>query len=269
MKLKTILIIFNVLIGLSFLFVFLMPAFFLGWDYAGVFWKTNWYLAVLFAAVFVILNTYFAGNWKLFSALEREDWRAVSEVLEQRVYKRRDYSRGNVRLLVNAYVVLSEIEKISALETELRKKSYRAMKKNALVLGIPHLLSNDGAEIASYYGEFIDQNGATESDWMRWCNAFGLMLQQRTEDARYALKELCAHAKDTIVRGLSAYLLDAYAQHDTEDTDRISNCRKEITDRYDRSRWRNKVENERANLYVLILGKLIRDVEEWLYGEQR
>ena len=96
--------------------------------------------------ILAVLNGYFGRNWRVFTALEREDWDGVIEVLENRIFRYHRVNSGDVRLLVNAYVVRSRTEGIARLEGELRKHKPAALPKNALLLGIPHLLSNDGNE---------------------------------------------------------------------------------------------------------------------------
>jgi membrane protein implicated in regulation of membrane protease activity len=264
-KLKTIFVIFNFLIGLSFLFVFFMPALFLGWDYTRVFWGENWYLAVLFIAVLALLNGYFGANWRLFTALEHEDWNEVATVMERRIYTRHRYTRGNIRLLVNAYVVSSQIPRIGELETHLREHSPRALTRNALLIGIPHLLSNDGGEMVAYYGAFLDQVRGEEERWIRWSYAFALMLDRRLDEAKDALLELARGVKPGIIQGLSVYLLDAYVGRDETVGSQVAELRQNLTTTMSRAQWQKAVERRRSELYVLVLSKLLGDVETWLY----
>lgn len=265
MKLKTIFVIFNVLIAISFLFVFFMPALFLGWDYTRVFWGENWYLAVLFIAVLALLNVYFGANWRLFTALEHENWNQVATVMEHRIYTRHRYTRGNIRLLVNAYVVSSQIARIGELETHLREHSPKALTRNALLIGIPHLLSNNGSEMVAYYGAFLDQVRGEEARWIRWTYAFALMLERRLDEAKDALLDLAREVKPGIIQGLSVYLLDAYVGHDETVGSHVEEMRRSITTRMPRAQWQKAVERRRSDLYVLVLSKLLRDVETWLY----
>ncbi|MFP4151522.1 MAG: hypothetical protein ACLFR8_12445 [Alkalispirochaeta sp.] len=268
MKLKAIFIIFNVLIAVSFLFVFLMPVFFLGWEYAGTFWSANWYLALLFVLVLGLLNAYFIRNWRLFGALEGEDWSAVIEVLEARIRKGSWFTSGDVRLLVNAYVVTGRPEGIVALESDLKTRKPALRKKNALILGIPHLLSNDGTRIAAYFGEFAGQSGVSDAEWLRWSHGFGLMLEGKNDEAREIFHSLIDDERDPIIRALSAYLLEAYAGSDPAERERIDRCKEQITSEKAGNEWDRIVEKAREDLYVLILTKLLRDVRVWLYGER-
>jgi hypothetical protein len=267
-KLKAIFIIFNVLVVLSFLFVFFMPALFLGWEYTRVFWTSNWYLAAIFVVVLIVLNSYFLTNRRLFSALEEEDWDAVISVIEDRIYRKRRYTTGNVRLLVNAYVVTSKSEKVQQLEDHLREERYRAVQRNALIFGIPHLLSNDGEQMARYYGEFIDSSHGEDRDWIRWNYAFALMLQQQLDEAREILEDLCHRSKPGVISAVSAYLLSAYAQDSSDAVDLSNETRTAINSRMSRKEWNKKVDKARSELHVLVLSKLLQDVEEWLYTDQ-
>ncbi|MEX2444810.1 MAG: hypothetical protein WD492_14500 [Alkalispirochaeta sp.] len=268
MKLKVVFIIFNVLVALSFLFVFFMPALFLGWEYTRVFWTSNWYLAAVFVAVLVVLNTYFVTNRRLFSALEEEDWDAVISVIEDRVYRKHRYSTGNVRLLVNAYVVTSRSEKVQQLEDHLREKRYAVVQRNALIFGIPHLLSNDGEEMARYYGEFLESSRGVDRDWIRWNYAFAQMLRKNLDEARHILQDLCNRSKPGIIAAVSAYLLSAYAEDSPEAVDLSNRTRTAIRAAMSRKEWNRKVEKARGDLHVLVLSKLLQDVEEWLYTDQ-
>ncbi len=268
MKLKVIFIIFNALVALSFLFVFFMPAFFLGWEYARIFWSDNWYLAAVFAVILIVLNSYFISNRRLFSALEEEDWDAVISVMEDRIYRKRRYSSGNVRLLINAYVVTSRSEKVQHLEDYLREKRYSVVRRNALIFGIPHLLSNDGEEMARYYGEFLDTGRGEDRDWTRWNYAFAQMLEKNLDDARSILEELCNRSKPGVIAAVSAYLLSAYGEDSPEAVEVSRRTRGAIRDTMSRSEWKKKVDKARSDLHVLVLSKLLQDVEEWLYTDQ-
>ncbi|MFW5694597.1 MAG: hypothetical protein ACOCYB_05475 [Alkalispirochaeta sp.] len=267
-KLKAIFIIFNVLVAFSFLFVFFMPAFFLGWDYARVFWTSNWYLAAIFVIVLVVLNTYFISNRRLFSALEAEDWDAVISVMEHRVYHKHRYSTGNIRLLVNAYVVTSQSEKVQQLEDHLRDTRYAVVRRNALIFGIPHLLSNDGEEMARYYGEFLDTGRGEDRDWIRWNYAFACMLKKDLSEARTILEELCNRVKPGVISAVSAYLLSAYGDESPDAVALSDRTRSAIRTAMSRAEWNKKVEKARGDLHVLVLSKLLQDVEAWLYTDQ-
>jgi len=76
MKFKTIYILFNAVILISFAFIFFMPLLLLGSDYFSLFVAKNWIAGVLFVITLIIINGYFLANWKLFRLLEsRGTWK--------------------------------------------------------------------------------------------------------------------------------------------------------------------------------------------------
>ncbi len=262
MKLKTICIIFNALIVLSFLFVVMMPVVFLGWAYAATFWGQNWYLIVLFVAVLAALNAYFIRNWRLFRALEREEWNEVIDVLEGRLVRRP--SVATIKMMAHACTLTSRLDRIVALEAEVEEKRPKILPRVAMVLSIPHLLSGDGVRIVAYFDR--RQRETPDSPWIVWGHAFGLMLQDRLDDARQRLQKMAGKQKPGLLLGLSAYLLGAWDNNAEESI--ADRYRRVIRGRYDRSAWRKLVDRERSELHVLVLSSLLGDVEKWIYDDQ-
>lgn len=269
MKLKSIFLIFNIIIIFSFLFVFFMPVFFLGWEYSRTFWTANWYLAAIFVVVLGILNGYFVLNWSLFTALEREDWRRTAEILEHRVYTKGRASAGNVRLLINAYVVTSMVDRFSRLERTLAEKNPKLVNRFCLLFGIPYLLSNDGDEIVSYYSRFQESVSGTVKGWVEWHIAFGLMLKERIEDAREKLIEIARNCTDDLLCAFTVYLLDPIAPEGTDGRSVVDDKKGALKERYTRERWQKFVEKRRDELHILVLNRLLNDIEDWLYEEKR
>jgi hypothetical protein len=115
MKLKAIFLLFNSVLVVSFLLIFLMPLFLLGTDSFSLFWGRNWIIAVVFVATLGAVNAYFGLNWRLFVNLEKEDWPALVVQLEQKVLRRGLTRPMYIRLLLNAYLILSNTEGILAL----------------------------------------------------------------------------------------------------------------------------------------------------------
>jgi hypothetical protein len=287
MKLKSVFIIFNAIVVLTFLIVFLMPLFFLGFEFALVFWRGHWYLAALFVLVLAVLNGYFLWNWRLFSALEAENWKDIATVMEDRIGKRGCFSNSNVRLLVNAYIVTSRTEAIRALERLVRDKKPRLLSRHVMLFSIPHLVSNNGKEIEEYFASFRSElpvgPAASRSGfpgrlfslgdppldveyWVEWGYAFGLLLQGRLEEGQKALDAVSESAPPGVVKAVSLYLLDAYRGTATSPDEEILQRRDAFIRRMPLSSWRKRLDRERTRLHVIVLGKLLNDVEQWLYG---
>lgn len=300
MKLKSVFIIFNAIVVLTFLIVYLMPLFFLGYEFAVLFWRGHWYLVLLFVLVLAVLNGYFLWNWRLFSALEAENWKEIALVMEERIGKRGRFSNSNVRLLVNAYIVTSRTEAIRALERLVRSKKPRLLSRHVMLFSIPHLVSNDGEEIERYFAAFRSVHGDGSASlaegeeplprpvssragfvrrffssadppldveyWVEWGYAFGVLLQGRLEEGQKILDAISTDAPAGVVSALSLYLLDAYRGTATGPDEEILRRRDEFVRRMPFSSWRKRIARERSRLHVIVLGKLLNDVEQWLYG---
>ncbi|HKJ86158.1 MAG TPA: hypothetical protein VKA06_08780, partial [Spirochaetia bacterium] len=179
MKFRLLFIIFNVVILVSFALIFLMPAFVLGWEYTQVFWSSNWPVGAVFLLVLAGLNGYFVYNWRVFTLLEQEDWNGLIAYLEHEAYERTRLSRQRARILINAYVVTGQVDRISDLEAFVRQEKASLLAKLAVEFGLPYLLSSDGEKMVEYFGELSREPRASEPAWVRWCYAFGLMNGSR------------------------------------------------------------------------------------------
>lgn len=267
MKFKVIFALFNAVVVLSFLFIFLMPVFFLGWDYTQLFWSSNWILAAAFAAVMIGLNAYFLSNWKLFSYLESEDWHGLISYLEDRIYRKGRISRQHIRVLVNTYVVVANTDGIAALEEHLRERAPGYLPRFALHFGIPHLVRNDPQDIEEYYGQMRENPRCRDKSWIDWSYAFALMLQEKHREAKDVLRGLLNKAKNPILRLLTVYLMDAFSVSDNEVRNLVVEEKRRLQSTYTWSQWEREVERNRGNLQVVVLSRLIRDASTWAFGD--
>ncbi|TVR86406.1 MAG: hypothetical protein EA428_14625 [Spirochaetaceae bacterium] len=267
MKFKLIFLLFNGIIAVSFLFVFLMPLFFLGPEYSRVFWLENWYLAAVFILIIGGLNTYFALNRQLFSLLEAEDWQGLRGYLEYRVFTKKRFSQQHLRILINTYIVLSEPDKIRNLETELNNRRSRLVPRLALEFGIPRLLRNDPDEMIEYYEKYRNHPKAEQRDWLTWSYSFAVMQKQRSEEARDILLKLCKQTREPLVRLFSLYLLDAFRETDADLAKRVDEYKTEFRRLYGSGKLQREIEKNRANLQVVVLARLVKNAEEWVMSD--
>jgi hypothetical protein len=183
MKFKTIFIVFNIVIVLSFLFIFFLPLALLGVEYSQAFWERNWPLAVVFVVIIGAMNAFFAGNWRLFSLLEKEDWPSLITYLEDRVYTKGRIRGQYIKLLVNTYMVSSNVSGIEKLEAHVGEKKPALLEKNALLFGVPHVLRNDGADMEAYFGRYLHSRKSESAEWIDWNFSFALLLERKLDDA--------------------------------------------------------------------------------------
>ncbi len=267
MKFKLIFLLFNGIVLLSFIFVFMIPVLLLGWEHSRLFWGTNWPLAALFLAIMGGLNTYFALNWKLFSFLEAENWRGLISYLEDRIYSHGKYRKQYLHVLINSYILVSEPSRILELEQKCRQDRPDLVPAFALQFGIPHLLQNDPQDLESYYGTMRQQPRCNDRPWIEWSFAFALLLQQRQHEARDVLLALPRQSKNPILRALTYYLLDAFPDQDLEVKNSVIEGKKALRGRYSISQWHKEVEKNRNNLQVVVLANLVKDVSAWIFDQ--
>jgi hypothetical protein len=271
MKFRTIFILFNVVILASFLFVFLLPIMLLGPSSSLEFWKGNWYLALLFLALLGGLNAFFLANRKTFVLVEREDWSALSAHLVALMFPKGRFSMSRVRLLVNAYLLQSDIAGIERLEAELGAKRPDILRKNALLFGVTRLLRNRSDEAEAFFGRYLDAKDAESRDWLRFDYGFSLVLQKKGAPAIPYLEEGLS-SRDSVLCLLAAYLLGSIGVGSAPDAAagaslaaEADSARTRLRKRYASSKWNKEVERAKSEVHIVILSKLIDDAGRWLY----
>ncbi|HTX72837.1 MAG TPA: hypothetical protein VMC79_08445 [Rectinemataceae bacterium] len=269
MKFRTIFVLFNVVIVASFLFVFLMPFFLLGAQYSFTFWKSNWYLALFFLALIGGLNAFFLANRRVFLLVEREDWSSLSAHLVDQMFRRGRFRPGHVRLLVNAYLLQSDVEGIERLEAELASRRPDLLRRHALLFGVTRLLRNKSAEAETFFASYLDAKDVESKDWLRFDYAFSLVLQKRIVEALPHLRE-GSTSRDAVLALLSAYLLGSLGAASVAGDERAellalaSATRKRLRARFPGARWSREIERAKNEVHIVILTKLIDDASVWL-----
>ena len=266
MKFKLIFALFNIVIVVSFLVIYLMPLFMLGWEYTRAFWSSNWGLPLIFLAIIGALNGYFVFNWRLFQLLEREDWGALAGHLEHRIYHRKIILAQQVRILVNAYLVRSDLSAVGKLEAFVREHRAKMLPRVALVLGIPHLLRNDGEAMERYFGEFAEST-VRDRYWLRWCLAFSHVLVRKQQRAVEILEGLANRVREPVLLLLCAYLLDSSRPGEDQPGSAVTGAKNALKKRYSSSSLAEEVERSKNHVQVVILSRLIEDASDWLFRD--
>ena len=262
-KFKVVFILFNAVIVVSFLIIYLMPVAMLGWEYTQVFWNRNWALPILFISILAILNGYFIFNWRLFRLLEREDWDGLIEHLERRFYQKNLIIAQHCRILINAYLVRGQIDGIGKLENEIREKRPRLMQRLVVPLGVRHLLSNDSDAMVEYFGGFKEIR-SRDTGWVRWSFGFAKLLGEEREEAETELKRVASQERNPVLRLLSLYLLATAGDDDIKQYAREQ--AKTLSDSFTNDRMTAEIDKQRSNVQVVILARLIEEATDWLYS---
>lgn len=265
MRFRVLFIVFNLVILASFVLIFLMPALVLGWEYTTVFWRSNWPVGAVFLVVLAGLNAYFVYNWRVFTLLEREEWQALIDYLEKWTFERKRLSRQRARILINAYVVTGQIERIKRLEQFLREEKPREVARLAMELGIPYLLSQDPEAMLAYFGEAKELEGLSQPQWVHWAYAFALLNAGRFDEAKAELLAVLEESRDPLLRLLSAHMLEPFGAQDERAAETAREAREELHARYTRDKIDKELERQRHHLQVLFLSSRIEEARDWVF----
>lgn len=269
MKFRTLFFLFNLILLVSFAFIFLMPLPILGWEYAMSFWKQNWPIGLLFLAVLAALDSYFVVNWTLFHRLEREDWAGLRELLETEWTRKGKLGVQKTKILINACLIGQNPQRINELRDQLTAKKSPVVPKLALSLGLPLVLKGDSAGIEAFFGPLADDRRVgADAPWIRWCRAFGFLLASRPDEARPLLEAGLGLTKQPVLQLLSLYLLDNLKASSPELADRLNRDRQTLARRWTAKEWNAHLDalKERVIL-VLFMEKLIGEARTWLAEE--
>ena len=265
MKFKTIFFLFNGIILFSFLFIALMPFFILGGEYTRIFWEENWILALIFFLFISVLDGYFIINWKMFSLLEKEDWSGLTAYLEREIYEKKRITNRNIRMMVNASLTISNLDKITRLEKEVRERKPALLGSFGTMLGLPYLLQRDKEKGGEFFRECINRASKSDLPWLQWCYSFLLMSDGEFDESASYLKDLASGAKDTVLQLLSLYLLSTIT---SGSSDQQEEWRKSFLEKYPRRESLTKIINKSKgnNVVVLLLSSILEDGQNWMYS---
>lgn len=269
MKFRTIYVLFNAVIVVSFLFVFLLPLPLLGWDYTVAFWKGSWYLALLFVALLGVLNAFFFANRRVFSYFEREDWDGLATWLVERIFVRHRYGSLHVRYLVDTWFIQGDIDAFARLEEELRSRKPKLLRKSAVIFGFVRILKGQAAEAESFFAPWLGKRDIDDWEWLRFGYAFALVLQRKIAEAKPHLVA-AAGARDPVLALLAAWLLDsvvvpsAPGGKDEEAAGLVARTKAELLKRFPGERFAREIDKAKGEFHVVVLSKPIADARKWL-----
>jgi len=265
MKFKTIFIIFNIVIIFSFLFIFFMPLILLGGEHFSAFFLKNWLIGILFLTTLGLFNLYFINNWMLFGLLEKEDWAALIRYLEKRIYEEKSLRSHYVKILINSYLVTSNLKGIMKLQNELSGRKPSLIQKHALQFGIPYLLDNKPEESEKYFGKLLSSTKVRDVLWIRWNYAFSILQLKQAEGAKIEFLKLLDFSKEPIVCLLSLYLLNSFPASDVMLRVRVDAKINDFRRSYSTEQWKTRLERSKENIEVLILSKIIKEASDWIF----
>jgi hypothetical protein len=272
LKFKSIYIIFNISIVFFLLAVGLLPLFILGPDFARGFWAIGWLLFVILFLALAGLNVFYFSRRRLYYLLEREDWPALQEYLEQRVISRGRYSPRMVQLLANTYLVMSDSAAVTALENKTAIAKPALIEANALVFGAARILGGDPAGAAGFFSLRLAGGKAKDLQWVRWYYGFALLLNRQFDKAAAEFTVLAAESADALITGLSAFFLADTLQKYTENPEVCEAKAREGRERVRYSLktikgWNREAAKIETEVHAAIIKQYIGQAGAWLFGE--
>lgn len=270
MKFKTIFILFNAAVILSFAFIFAMPAIMLDPSFASIFWAKNWPLGLAFLIVLTGLNLFFGLNWRVFELLEREDWPALTHHLRGRIIVSGRIGARDVRIYLNALLLLSDTEAISELEAKLAAVRPRMLARYSLLFGLSRLLKGDYQGAAGFMLPYVGNKDVESADWLRFDCGFARALGQEWGEA-LTLFEQSLTAKSMVIRAMAASYIELISPRlGPEESKRlkalVSSFRADFLAKHSQKGWKKAVDKEKSEIQGIVLCKLMDDVATWLYG---
>ncbi|NOY09146.1 MAG: hypothetical protein GXP33_09930 [Spirochaetes bacterium] len=262
MKFKTIFILFNAVLIIAFLFVLLMPVILIGGNYFSLFIAKDWFVLIIFALAIIGVNSYFISNRKLFKLLESEDWNALSNYLEEEIYRKKKIRKLHVKMLINAYFLNSQLKPINKLEEFIRKEKPGLIPYFSVEFGIPYLIGSDPGASENYFGKLLSDRQTRNPEWIKWNYAFTLMQKKEFDAAKAELLKLYSENTGSIPFLLTLYLLDSFAGLDSDVKSKIEKGIKRLHDDYGIKKFNKELENSNENIEILILSQIIKEAKE-------
>ena len=283
MKFKALVVIINIVLIFTFLFLFFV-SFILGTPaLRRELWPGNLIMAAILLSVLAILNSVFIKNRAVMDFLEKEDWPGLAHHLEVRVLGRGMYGRRNVRLLLESLVVLGDFKTIEKLAAQLKSSRPRLHRElasslsGAFILAGKYALASETATSA-----LVGSKGLRREDraWLGFYRGLSLYMARLYGEALEEFMPLCGESDDPLITAISGYLCSVSgkragkADEDPVGPDcsaRISAAaaaeaaRERVRARISRKAWNRYVDRAKEDIRIVILGSLINQAGVWLY----
>jgi hypothetical protein len=234
----------------------------------------SWPLGLALAVFLTALEVFYFSHYRLFNLIEREDWPALAQYLENRVFQQGHYRPYLVRLLANTYLVLSDSAAVISLENKTVTVKPALVEANALIFGTARILGKDipGA-VDFFFGRLAAGAYRREqAQWLRWYYGFSLLLDRQFALAADQFMLLVKNADDALVAGLSAFFLqDVLRRVLPERMPEFNAAAQEGQNRVRkflpaRDNWNKEAAKIETEIYAAVQEKNLGNAAQWIYG---
>jgi tetratricopeptide (TPR) repeat protein len=283
LKFQSVFIIFNILLLIFLVIIFLTPVLFLKGLDAGafsqnsaiinIFLRSNWVLMIILASIMAGFDVFYLYNRRLYALLEKEDWPALVNYLEDRIMQKGKYSPRLVRLLANTYLVLSDSPAVMSLENKAAMAKPSLVDDNALIFGTARILGRDIAGAVRFFESRLYSVKPGLRLWVQWYYGFCLLLNRQYEKASEEFSRLAGLSNDGIITGLSAYFLSIIimkslpGQKDFTEAAAIKGRERTLNSLPTQKKWIREIGKISAEIHIAVLSQYINEAGQWLYKE--
>jgi hypothetical protein len=235
------------------------------------FWVSGWPLLLVLVLALAALNIFYFSRRRLYYLLEREDWPALQDYLEQQVLSRGHYTPRMVQLLANTCLVMSDSAGVMTLENKTAIAKPALIEANALVFGAARILGGDISGAVNFFSLRLEKGKIKDTQWVRWYYGFSLLLDRQFEKAAAEFKTLAAESSDAVITGRSAYFLGDTLWKKTENGQDCRTKAREGRERVMRfiktiDGWNREVVKIETEVHAVIIKKYISKAGVWLFG---
>jgi hypothetical protein len=238
----------------------------------GDYWSIIWPVVLFLLLILIGLNGFYFINRRFFQLLEKEDWPALVRYLEQRIFKDGHYTSRLVRLLANAYLILSDSASVVSMENKIAIAKPSLVDANALIFGTARILNKDIGGAITFFFTRLNSAKTESANWIHWYYGFSLLLDRKFSAAGDQFTVLAAESKDGIITGLSSFFLaenlgKTVPQRSLEFTAAAIAGRNRLKKTFPSvDAWNREVKKILNEVYTVVLLKYINETTTWLFG---
>jgi hypothetical protein len=247
-----------------------LPFLLIGREYTKDFFLMTWPMFLLLVLVLTGFIVFFLANYRLYSLFEREDWHALTSYLESEIYGKGRYTSKKIKLLASSYLLNSDNASVLQLESKTFAAKPGIVDKIALIFGSARILSGNFREAADFFKSRIKKGKTSEQSWIRWFYGFSHVLSGDFSQAEPELIFLAESSGNSIVTGLSAYLLyhnlANYSMNSQICQTAAENGRKRVINSLkNKEGWEKEILKSGNDIHTTIIKKYINETGIWVF----
>ncbi|MBO4758811.1 MAG: hypothetical protein J5505_02005 [Spirochaetaceae bacterium] len=268
MKIKFLYITFNIVLIAALLLLFFTPKLTLSDDLYTEIAMTNNIFIIALLVITIAINCIFFINRKPLKYLEEENWKGLAAYLHNKIYTQKRISARSVQLLCDSLLLNGRTEEIIDLCAFVKAENHKAYQKNLLRFASSYVLLTKPTEARSVLEEA--DPAVAKTDWVKWYHAFTFYLEKEFSATITELGQSISAFKDPVVSALSIYLLQQLSSINTAEYQKyeqfVADKKNKLLIDFSRKRFQEYAEDQKSQLYCVIISSLIKQAEDLIYN---